>query len=64
MYKRKVFLLGIIMVTLISSLSIPTILETAFAQTDNFLTYENPTYGFRLQYPSDWQRTDFNTSEL
>jgi len=24
---------------------------------DDFLTYENPTYGIRMQYPSDWKES-------
>ena len=27
-------------------------------QQSSFLTYENPTYGFSLQYPSTWQKTE------
>jgi PsbP-like protein len=37
--------------------------ETALAQTtkeDDFLTYENYTYAIRIQYPSDWERLEFN----
>jgi len=40
--------------------SIIVIKQTAFAQqrtnstTTNFLTYENSTYGIKIQYPSRW----------
>jgi hypothetical protein len=46
------------MIILFSSLSIPIILQTTLAQTDSSLTYENPTYGFRIQYPTDWNVTE------
>lgn len=63
MYERRLILLGITLI-LFSSLSIPTILQTVLAQTANFLTYENPTYGFRIQYPSDWNITSSHTEYL
>ncbi|MFL6457198.1 MAG: PsbP-related protein [Nitrososphaeraceae archaeon] len=25
---------------------------------NNFITYENPTYGIRIRYPGDWQKTE------
>ncbi|MFL6322901.1 MAG: PsbP-related protein [Nitrososphaeraceae archaeon] len=25
----------------------------------NFLIYENPAYGFKIQYPSDWEKIEF-----
>lgn len=28
--------------------------STAAKTTNNFLTYQNPTYGIKIQYPSDW----------
>ena len=39
--------------------------KTAIAQTTttkehDFLTYENYTYAIRIQYPSDWERLEFN----
>ncbi|MDP9290701.1 MAG: hypothetical protein M3P08_21235, partial [Thermoproteota archaeon] len=30
----------------------------------NFLTYENSTYGIKIQHPSNWQYTVFNSSSL
>lgn len=45
-----------------SSLSYVTTRQTTTAQTDttNFTTYENPTFGIRIQYPSDWGRLDLS----
>lgn len=36
--------------------------QTTIAQTDqtNFTTYENPTFGVRIQYPTDWGRLDLS----
>lgn len=28
--------------------------------SSNLLTYENPTYAFRIQYPSNWEKVEFN----
>ena len=28
--------------------------STAAKTMNNFLTYQNPTYGIKIQYPSDW----------
>jgi len=30
----------------------------AIAHADNMLTYENSTYGIRMQYPSNWQKEE------
>ena len=48
-----------------SSLSYVTTRQTTIAQTDqtNFTTYENPTFGIRIQYPSDWGRLDLSFLE-
>ena len=27
----------------------------------NFLTYDNPSLGIKIQYPSDWKKSDANT---
>jgi hypothetical protein len=38
-------------------------LQKAMAQmttSSNLLTYENPTYAFRIQYPSNWEKVEFN----
>jgi hypothetical protein len=39
--------------------------QTTIAQTDqtNFTTYENPTFGITIQYPSDWGRLDLSFLE-
>ena len=29
-------------------------------KTAEFLTYKNPIYGFRIQYPANWEKIDFN----
>jgi hypothetical protein len=29
----------------------------------NFLTYDSPIYGFKIQYPSDWQKIEFSEVE-
>jgi serine/threonine-protein kinase len=35
--------------------------QTTIAQTNNkFVTYDNPTFGIRIQYPSDWGRLDLS----
>ena len=35
--------------------------QTTIAQTNNkFVTYDNPTFGVRIQYPSDWGRLDLS----
>jgi eukaryotic-like serine/threonine-protein kinase len=49
----------------LSSLSYNTIRQTTIAQTDqtNFTAYENPTFGIRIQYPSDWGRLDLSFLE-
>jgi serine/threonine-protein kinase len=32
---------------------------------NNFVTYENPTYGIRMRYPADWQKTEhINTNRF
>jgi eukaryotic-like serine/threonine-protein kinase len=50
------------MLSVLSSLSYVTTRQTTIAQTDqtNFTTYENPTFGIRIQYPSDWGRLDLS----
>jgi eukaryotic-like serine/threonine-protein kinase len=29
-------------------------------KSSNLLTYENPTYAFGIQYPSNWEKVEFN----
>jgi hypothetical protein len=38
-------------------------LQKAMAQkttSSNLLTYENPTYAFRIQYPPNWEKVEFD----
>jgi hypothetical protein len=32
--------------------------------TSPFLTYKNPTYRIRIQYPSDWEKLEFNQRNI
>ena len=32
--------------------------------TSNFLTYENPTFGIKLQYPVDWEKVEPSPNEI
>ena len=37
--------------------------QKALGQTTsprNFLLYENPTYRFKIEYPADWEKTEFS----
>jgi eukaryotic-like serine/threonine-protein kinase len=72
MEKKLVLLAGGSMIfIIITMLSLPTtkiITQTTFAQTNNknnnnnnSTIYENPTYGIKLQHPSDW-KTEEGTS--
>ena len=60
--KGKILLASFLFLTILSSLSYVTSRQTTIAQTDqtNFTTYENPTFGIRIQYPSDWGRLDLS----
>jgi eukaryotic-like serine/threonine-protein kinase len=60
--KGKILLASFLILTILSSLSYVTTRQTTIAQTDqtNFTTYENPTFGIRIQYPSDWGRLDLS----
>jgi eukaryotic-like serine/threonine-protein kinase len=60
--KGKILLASFLILTILSSLSFVTTRQTTIAQTDqtNFTTYENPTFGIRIQYPSDWGRLDLS----
>src|ERR671913_2526232 len=56
-------LLLIIMITslLLSISSTDQQITTTFAQTsDKMIIYDNPTFGIRIQYPSDWGRLDLS----
>jgi hypothetical protein len=59
---EKVLLVGLLfLVILLSSGSVVGI-RTTIAQTGqaDFTTYENPEFGIRVQYPSDWGRLDLS----
>jgi eukaryotic-like serine/threonine-protein kinase len=57
------FLLFCLLIIIITSL-LPVSLtgrQTTIAQTNSkFVTYDNPTFGVRIQYPSDWGRLDLS----
>jgi eukaryotic-like serine/threonine-protein kinase len=58
--KFLLFSLSIIIITSLLSLSL-TGQQTTLAQTNSkFVTYDNPTFGVRIQYPSDWGRLDLS----
>jgi eukaryotic-like serine/threonine-protein kinase len=57
--KKTVFLIVILTISAITFEFSPfqdiIIQQEALAQTDsNFLTYDNPAYGIKIQYPADW----------
>jgi hypothetical protein len=39
--------------------TINTPLENIARKTSEFVTYTNPMYGFRIQYPANWEKIDF-----
>jgi eukaryotic-like serine/threonine-protein kinase len=52
--------LSIIIITSLLSVTL-TGQQTTIAQTNSkFVTYDNPTFGVRIQYPSDWGRLDLS----
>jgi serine/threonine-protein kinase len=58
--KFLLFSLSIIIITSLLSLSL-TGQQTTIAQTNSkFVIYDNPTFGVRIQYPSDWGRLDLS----
>jgi eukaryotic-like serine/threonine-protein kinase len=70
MYEKRLVLYGSMAIILVSLLSITT-RQLALAQTttsistseqtnnNNLLTYEDPTYGIRIQYKPNWERIQF-----
>jgi hypothetical protein len=38
--------------------------NTTITTTSPFLTYENPTYRIRIQYPSDWEKLEFSERNI
>ena len=58
--KFLLFCLSIIIITSLLAVSL-TGQQTTVAQTNSkFVTYDNPTFGVRIQYPSDWGRLDLS----
>src|SRR5437870_5814607 len=48
------------MAILVLLLSMTSMLQIALTQTNgNFLTYESPAYGFKIHYPSNWEKIEF-----
>jgi eukaryotic-like serine/threonine-protein kinase len=58
----KVILASLLILVILLSLSPVITIRTTIAQTGqaDFTTYENPKFGIRLQYPSDWGRLDLS----
>jgi eukaryotic-like serine/threonine-protein kinase len=58
----KVLLASLLTLIILILLSSVTGMQIAIAQTAqaDFTTYENPKFGIRLQYPSDWGRLDLS----
>ena len=40
-------------------LAIPTHGNYDISTTTSFLTYQDPVYGIKIQYPSDWEKIEF-----
>jgi hypothetical protein len=55
-----VFILLLLTVTFI--LANISDIQTGFSQTESYLTYENATSGYSIQYPSDWNAVSLNNS--
>ncbi|HEY9386893.1 MAG TPA: PsbP-related protein [Nitrososphaeraceae archaeon] len=58
----KVLLASLLFLVILLSLSSVISIRTTIAQTGqaDFITYENPKFGIRVQYPSDWGRLDLS----
>jgi hypothetical protein len=58
----KVLLASLLILIILLSLGSATCIQIAIAQTGqaDFTTYENPKFGIRVQYPSDWGRLDLS----
>jgi hypothetical protein len=58
----KVLLASLLFLVILLSLSSVISIRTTIAQTGqaDFTTYENPKFGIRVQYPSDWGRLDLS----
>lgn len=56
---EKVLLASLLTLIILLLLGSVTSIQLAIAQAD-FTTYENPKFGIRVQYPSDWGRLDLS----
>jgi eukaryotic-like serine/threonine-protein kinase len=58
----KVILASLLILIILLSLGSATSTKKTIAQTSqsDFATYENPKFGIRVQYPSDWGRLDLS----
>jgi hypothetical protein len=56
---EKVLLASLLTLIILLLLGSVTSIQIAIAQAD-FATYENPKFGIRVQYPSDWGRLDLS----
>jgi eukaryotic-like serine/threonine-protein kinase len=58
----KVLLASLLILIILLSLGSATCIQIVIAQTGqaDFTTYENPKFGIRVQYPSDWGRLDLS----
>ncbi len=52
---------ALIVITFCLSLAPTFHKQIAFAQQTNFLTYENSSYGIKIQYPSNWEKQENGT---
>jgi eukaryotic-like serine/threonine-protein kinase len=59
---EKVLLVGLLFLVILLSSGSVVGMRTTIAQTGqaDFTTYENPEFGIRVQYPSDWGRLDLS----
>jgi eukaryotic-like serine/threonine-protein kinase len=58
----KILLASLLILIILLSLGSATCIQIVTAQTGqaDFTTYENPKFGIRVQYPSDWGRLDLS----
>jgi eukaryotic-like serine/threonine-protein kinase len=58
----KVILASLLILIILLSLGSATSIKKIIAQTSqsDYATYENPKFGIRVQYPSDWGRLDLS----
>jgi hypothetical protein len=59
---KACYMLSFITLLILSASACSTYFLTieALAQENDFLTYENSSFGIKMIYPKDWHRTDFN----